>query len=644
MKKRRRGIGRVAINLTNDTPVYGTYSRMTVNKEKVTMFSRLIKSIYFAFYFFSLLLVINPEQSYYIQQPIFLFDHTFLFDHLKYPGGLIEYISLFLSQLYYYKLIGTLVITITALAVSLFTYKIMKSFKIERFTLLVHFIPVTALFYLHSFSSTILTPSLVLLCALISFFYYLKIYEKPLFVRLTGYLVLSTILYYFTGGGGLLLFQALCLFNEFIRFDKKRSLQTIIIILFTGLIPYLAARFFFYITLEQSYFHLLVRERHYLPKTVLYILYIYYPLLILFSTFLSRKKSTKVIQIKAVVTSFIVQVVIIGILMYLSFIYSLRSEEQFSSKIQFLAFKGKWGTILDLPKVRHSNDRLVNFNVNRALYFTGRLPYDLFKYQNFWGSHALFLGGYTFGSVTMDNSELYFDLGHIRAARQWAYEAQTIYNNSPRVLKMLAITNVIEGDYKTANTILNILAKSLIHKKWAQYYLNGIKDTTIFQSNSLIQKKRSLMPSDVYFLDGRKVEVDLLALLKKNPQNKMAFEFLMAYLMLSNKTEKITLTDEILYLKQLGYKDIPQTYQEALILNITQKTLVNYDLRGYGIDEMVVNGYSDYTQILGRYNGDLVAARKESYYQYGFSYWYYLQYVSPFVNDKEFHEKVFKHE
>jgi hypothetical protein len=615
---------------------------MPVNNGKVTRFFFLAISIYFIFFFLSVLLIINPEQSYFIQQPMFLFDKYFLFGYLKYPGGLIEYFSLFLSQFYFYRLTGASIITVTALAVLLFTYKILKYFNFDRFTLLLPLAPVTALLYLHSFSNGILTTSLVLLFTLVFFFYFLHLSEKTTYVRFIGYLVSSSVLFYLAGGGGFLLFQVLCLCSECLRFNKKRSYPVILIILLSSLIPYLAARYLFYITLEQSYLYILIPEGYYRPKFVLYILYIYYPLLILFSTI--KPKENKVTEANKItgVTSCIIQVVIAGMVTFLSFGSSLRSEDTFISKIKYLAYKGRWDKILEVTQKRHSKDRVVNFNNNRALYFTDRLPYDLFRHLNFWGQHALFLGGHAGGSLLMDNSELYFDLGHIRAARQWAYEAQTIFENSPRVLKMLAITNVIEGDYKAADMMLNILDKSVIYKKWARYYLNGIRDTTVFQSDSLIQEKRGMMPSDIYFMDGKNVEVDLLALLKKNPKNKMAFEFLMAYLMLSDKIEKLDLADEIFYLKQLEYKEIPETYQEALMIYLARKGLNNYDLGGYEISQIIVNGYTDYTVILGIYNMNLQAAEKELYTKYGLSYWYYLNYISPMINDREFQKKMFE--
>jgi hypothetical protein len=591
-----------------------------------------------------LLFFVNPQQSYYIQQPMFLFDKVFFCKFLGYPGGLIEYISLFFSQFYYYSLIGSLIITGTVLAVWLLTDKIVKFYKFNRFTIVLNLAPSAAILYLHGFSDGIFTTSLILLCTLLLFFYYLKISGNAIYVRLVVYLFFSLIAFYGIGGSGLLLFMALCLFNEIATFKEKRSLSVIPAILLSGVFPYLAARFQFPITPGQSYFHFLTPHRFFQPRLVLYILYIYYPLLVFFCNIFPKEPQTKDVKRRAIVISFSIQVVFIGVLTFLSINYSTGSNEQFSNKIKYLAYKGEWQKILDLTKKHYSDDRLVNFNINKALYYTERLPYDLFQYPNFWGQHALFLGSYIFSYITMDNSELYFALGHIRAARQWAYETQTVSEYSPRVLQMLALTNIIERDYDAAYSMLRILDKSFIYKKWTHYYLNGIKDTTIFESDSLIQEKRRSMPSDVHFMDGRKVEVDLLALLKKNPKNKMAFEYLMAYLILSDQIEKLNITDEINSLKQLDYKEIPQTYQEALMVYCARKSPDSLEsaLGTYKMNPQLLNRYVDYLDILSKYNMDRMTAREELYYKYGMTYWYYQQYVSPTINNKEFMEKMFK--
>ena len=405
-------------------------------------------------------------------------------------------------------------------------------------------------------------------------------------------------------------------------------------------LPYLAARFLFSTTLEQASLHLLIPDGYYRPKPVLFLLLGYYPLSVLVAGLPPKPVSLSGLHRIPPSTRFAVQVCIIVAATFFLLKQSFTSEEQFTAAVRYLAHKEQWGKILELTGKRPSNDRLVNFTVNRALYHTGRLPYDLFRQHNFWGQHALFLGDHAGGSVLMDNSELYFELGHVRAARQWAYEAQTIFEYSPRVLKMLTLTNIIEGDYPAATMMLSILDKSIMHQKWVRKYMNGIHDTTLFQNDSLIRVKRRQMPTDIAFMSTKEVEKDLLALLKKNPDNRMAFEYLMAWLQLSDRIDRLDLADELRYLKRLGYREMPQTYQEALMVYIARKGYADYDFGGYAINPVNVNGYKDYMTILRDHRENPQEAVKVLYDSYAYSYWYYLQFIYPLSNKRQAEKKA----
>jgi hypothetical protein len=45
----------------------------------------------------------------------------------------------------------------------------------------------------------------------------------------------------------------------------------------------------------------------------------------------------------------------------------------------------------------------------------------------------------------------------------------------------------------------------------------------------------------------------------------------------------------------------------------------------------VEKGFNDYLTILQRYDMDRNAAQPELYQKYGSSYWYYQQYISPYI-------------
>ena len=58
--------------------------------------------------------------------PVFYKSWSFFLPFLSYPGGLVEYLSAFLSQLFYYSWTGALVITVQAWLISLCTDNLLK--------------------------------------------------------------------------------------------------------------------------------------------------------------------------------------------------------------------------------------------------------------------------------------------------------------------------------------------------------------------------------------------------------------------------------------------------------------------------------------------------------------------------------------
>ncbi len=586
--------------------------------------------VFFTTLFFVLFLLINPARTCFLQQPLFLLDTRFFSGFAARPGGLCEYLSLFFSQFFCIRMVGAVIITALFSSVNYITGKVLDQLSGYRFPVL-QYLPVAALLYLHGSSSWTLVPVLSLLTVLISFYGYLRSSVTVLPVRVAGFLLLSTMVFYITGGGGLLLFQMLCLATFPVRSRKTALPDSAIVVVSFGL-PYVANRFLFHGTFELAYLRLLIPDGYYHPGPMLYLLFLYYPLVVVALAFLTERKQNSSGSKRVMLIAAVIQTVIVGGVTVPAILLPLHAEEQFTAQIKYLAYQGRWEELLRKTRRHRSTDRLVHFNRCRALYHTGRLPYDLFRELNVWGQYALFLGGHTGGSMLMDNSELYFELGHIRAARQWAYEAQTIFEYSPRVLRMLTLTTIIEGDYQVAAITARLLDKSIVQRFWVRKYLRGLRDTTVFTSDPLVRKMRSRMPTKIFFMDGKNPRKELRALLEKNPHNRMAFEYLMAYLLLAGKTDELDPADEIAWLGRLGYPEMPQTYQEALLVHLSREGLAWENPGGYAINPVNVNGYADYMNILRDHRMNPRSAAKILYEKYACSYWYYLMYIYPLVN------------
>jgi hypothetical protein len=602
----------------------------------------IVKVLFFIFFYLYVLLDINPAISYFIQQPVFLIDREYLSEHLNYPGGLIAYLSQFLAQFYYYPWIGALILTLVTWCISYFTLKIVRLLKFNRHLLVLQLVPAIGLLYIHSRHDYILTTTIILLSSVIFYYLYLRLNREKLIFRLTGIIISSVVLYYISGGGALLHYISMCLVSELFNLKKYDFKVISLLIILGGLIPYLSVRLLFYITLKQAYLYLLYSEPYYHPPFILYVLFAYFLIIIVYVranglkyfeslSIFSRKNTADGKHIASL--SFLIQLVLVIILTALTARFAVESEQALVDEVQYLAYNEEWDKLLRLVKEHPSDDRFVNFHTNRALYYTGKLADEMFDYPQTWGKHALFMGEIVIRTVLMDNSDLYFDLGHIRAAQHWAYEAQTIYENSPRVLKRLALTNIILGNYKPACSILGILRKSIINKDWADNYLQCINDPRRLEKDSLINKKRNLPPRTIFFMDRINVNHDLLYLLDENEKNKMAFEYLMAYYLLSNEIGNMVMN--LRYLGKFGYKQIPRTYEEALMVYLSKIGIKRVNLGGYNISESTIERYRDYVRIVHNYNNNVQAAHDELHKVHGNTYWYYLHFTSPVTAGRE---------
>ncbi len=617
--------------------------------KKSGYYSLVVEFFFYLVFYIYILRWVKPELVYFVQQPIFLTDISFITEHLKYPGGLATYISNFLSQFYSYPRAGALIITFITLCISVATNELLKRLDVRNFNLTLKLFPAIVLMFLHGNLQYLLTASIVLLISLIFILIYKQNTSRTLFLKSTLFISSSLILFYMCGGVSMLLYILICVFCEllYVKFSKKVSIILIIAVVLTT-IPYILTRFFFYITYKKAYFHWFLKETYYKPDHWLFVLFMYFPLVLLgmaafryFSVKLAgnnkkvQKKGWRKINMAATM-----QTILIFLCLLVVAKFSIDEEQKHINEIKYQASQRDWEQVLRLAKEDPSIDRFVIFHTNRALYHTGRLCTDMFSYSQYWGKHALFLGEVVDPYALMDNSDLYFDLGHISAAKHWAYEAHTIYENSPRVLKQLAICNIILGNRDAANSILDVLKKSMIHKKWAAYYSKCNNNPSAFEKDSLLSEKRRILPKAQFYSDRTRLDYDLKIILEENNTNRMAFEYLMAYYLLSN--DVIQFADNIKYMNVLGYKEIPVLFEEALVVYLRRKDAKRINLPGYSFRLATKQRYEDYARILISHNNDMVSAQRELYNYFGNSYWYYLHYTSPVTQKRELKFKPLK--
>ena len=234
----------------------------------------------------------------------------------------------------------------------------------------------------------------------------------------------------------------------------------------------------------------------------------------------------------------------------------------------YYSCNGMWREVLDVASKRPQS-KFINHAANHALYRSGLLTQEMFRY----GQHpaALMLTSETTNPMGWWRLfDTYLDLGHANLAEYSLVMLLDMYGERPLIMKRLVLVSMVKGDIGTAKIYLGALSKTLFDAAWARSYLEKIERDPNLTTDKEVQDLRSKTPRiDRDFKDlDESIFFDLLA---RNKHNRMAFEYLMAFYLLTNQFDKFMVNIE--RLDDFDYKGIPRVYEEAILLysNLTKK-------------------------------------------------------------------------
>jgi hypothetical protein len=459
------------------------------------------------------------------------------------------------------------------------------------------------------------------------------------------FILLSCLIYYILGGWIYLFYVVLCVARElFFSKHSRKYIYAVLNSLVYFICPYIAARYLFIITLKDAYLYIIPLGFYRWPFNFNLNLYCYLfffslpVLLIALFVYLKyikvevKGRKVKKQKVKKRKSSLVgkyhtlIQSISIILAAVLILTFSFEQREKKKVQIDYLAQQGRWNELLNISRGMEEYTVLILFNVNRALYHTGQLLDNLFNYPQVVGADVLFLENFPRPGA-IPSSDLYFDLGHVRAAEVMAYEGHTKFGYNPRMLKRIVTTNIINEKYDIAKKFLDLLNKSILHKKWVKHYRNYLFNESLIESDSLIQLKRKLMPkSDFFIAVSKNSYKDLIELLKENENNKMAFEYLMAYYLLDCRFED--LMEHLDKFKKLGYKKYPRNIEEALLL-IEAVSPSESAKFGYSINEQTIKRFKQFHNIRSELRNKKVDPKEVLRKGFYNTYWYYILYIRP---------------
>jgi len=218
---------------------------------------------------------------------------------------------------------------------------------------------------------------------------------------------------------------------------------------------------------------------------------------------------------------------------------------------------------------------------------------------------------------------VFIELGQVNQAEKLASEILATRGYSGIVLEKLAWINLFKGQNQTARIYFNILAKDLNYREKAETLLHSINHGLTPDQTAYIGKIRSLMCKANEAGPGlESVEKTLTSALEYNPQNKMAFEYLMACYLMTRQLDKIVVHME--RLPDLGYKGIPTLYEEALLIHVGSQGR-QVDLDRYPVSPKTIQRYTKFVQLRkAMQSQNRQAVLKRLVVEYGRSYFFYF--------------------
>lgn len=216
-------------------------------------------------------------------------------------------------------------------------------------------------------------------------------------------------------------------------------------------------------------------------------------------------------------------------------------------------------------------------------------------------------------------NELWFALGDMTMAEHAAILGMIFSprHTGVRAIKRLAEINLITGDDVAAMKYLRMLQKTLCYSDWANRRMPGNQTEEV---KNWIKRKQSMLPdADTLRLAGD-VALSLRQLLRANPQNGMARDYLLCYDLLTKNIAKFA-QDYQEFAKDM----LPsRLYAEGLLIYLAGSGASPEEVRRFCIPNKVLQDFAEYTQIYEANEGNGIPLQGK----YGKSYWFYFHYAT----------------
>ncbi len=552
----------------------------------------------------------------------FLFDRQFLRDFLSTPGGFTMYAWRFFEQFYEYTASGALVVAALITGLGVLLHGVLKR-RLGGASLFFALLPCVALATTPNFRIVDLTVGLI--ASVGSFVIYQRLPEGA---ARRIYALLAMPALYLLAGGCFWLFAWWVVLTEWLEEKPSASLAWKLFLpaLAAGL-PVIAWRWLFLVPLRSAFLSPTVFASAW-PRPVM-LLYGYLALLPLWARVASR---ARVVSEERSKVGFVAGT---GLLMLISvallWFCSAPTASEFA-EYQPLYKQKRWDDILRKAAGNPSPNLMTQFFTNCALAHKGKLLDEMFRYPQTFGTRGLILN---FVPSTepgragedkkgaMYNSDLFFEMGHVNMAIALAFDDIVLRGRTYENVSRMAECSMANEDFGTARKYVTLLERTLFHRSFAGRCERLLADKKA--GDEYFAPVRARLPTVELPMTLRNF-VPLLTLVESHPENRMAFDYLIAWCLLDEQALPM-MPDYLGHLKEAGYAALPVHVQEALLTYENSRGRA-VEMPPFAYDPKIEARFSEFVEKVERSPSKPVAQR-ELGPSFGGTFMYYALFLRP---------------
>ena len=454
--------------------------------------------------------------TYQEQLQLFLFDGDYFCDRMVEPGGFARYVAEFLVQFYNGVTIGAVIIALLYMLVQRLTWRLMSTanhpLSIIHYPL--SFIPVVMLWFAMGDESVMLTYVVALAMALavtVGLRRVMRDRRVSRVIRWGGVILLIPVLYWLIGPMVLLVAVLMLPWTVAVA---AVVYALALMLLSAHFLPFPMMR----VMLGVSYYRI--------PVTMPYIL-MAIPLVIVLLTWICRRFPTILESKKQWL--FVGESLVVAIVGILIVPRGFDAKKYELIEYDYLVRIQDWNGIIAKADKQMPDLPMSVSATNLALGMTNQLgerAFDFFQH----GSEGLLPKFERNFATTQLTGEIYFYLGLVNTAQRFAFEAMEAipnYNKSARVVKRLAETNLINGEYDVARKYLRMLEKTVFYRPWAQRTIAMLGDEKAIDAHPLYGTMRQNRLQEDFLFSERELDKICGQLFLHNHQNQMAAQYLL---------------------------------------------------------------------------------------------------------------------